>query len=146
MKEFCKNFAQYNIRLYSSTTAIWLSATRPKQLELCQNRALCVITGQLQATPVETLRRETGVCSMTTLLRRQTAIAYEKGFQVTRAYQATRPLTNWRKQLPPPLTRRHGPSHLPPRKPSSVAPSPIPCPTGLKHSWCTKISPGRQTA
>ncbi len=56
----------------------WLSATRLEQLERCQNRALRVITGQLQTTPVETLTREAGVCSMTTLMRRQTAIAYEE--------------------------------------------------------------------
>ncbi len=39
----------------------WLSATRLEQLDRCQNRALRVITGQLQTTPVETLRREAGV-------------------------------------------------------------------------------------
>ncbi len=61
----------------------WLSTTRLEQLECCQNRALPVITGQLQTTPVETLRREAGVCSMTTLMRRQTAIAYEKAARLT---------------------------------------------------------------
>ncbi len=34
----------------------WLAATRLEQLGRCQNRALRVITGQLQTTPVETLR------------------------------------------------------------------------------------------
>ncbi len=38
------------------------------------------------------------------------------------------------------------PTYLPPRKPSSDAPSPIPLPTGLEQPWCTNISPGRQTA
>ncbi len=28
------------------------------------------------------------------------------------AYQAKKPLTNWRKQLPPPPARRHDPSHF----------------------------------
>ncbi len=60
-----------------------LSATHLEQLERCQNRALRVITCQLQTTPVETLRREAGVCSMTTLVRRQTAIAYEKAIRLT---------------------------------------------------------------
>ncbi len=55
-----------------------LAETRLEQLERCQIRALCVISGQLQATLVETLRREVGVCSMTTLMRLQTVIAYEK--------------------------------------------------------------------
>ncbi len=65
------------------------------------------------------------------------------GFQVIRAYQATRPLTNW---LPPSPTRRHDLSHLPPRKPSFDAPSPIPRPTGPERPWRTKVSPRRQTA
>ncbi len=46
------------------------------------------------------------------------------GFQVIGAYQAMRPLINWRKQLPPSPTRLPDPSHLPPPKPSSDAPSP----------------------
>ncbi len=61
----------------------WLSATRLEQLKRCQNRALRVMTGQLQTTPVETLRREAGVYSMRTLMRRQTAIAYEKASRLT---------------------------------------------------------------
>ncbi len=36
------------------------------------------------------------------------------GFKVARAYQATRPPTNWRKQLPLPSTRHADPSRLPP--------------------------------
>ncbi len=47
-------------------------ASTPKS----QSRALRVITGQ--TIPVETLRREEGVRSMTTLMHQQTAIAYEK--------------------------------------------------------------------
>ncbi len=58
-----------------------LAATRLEQLERCQNRA--VITGQLQTTPVETLRREAGVHIITTSMRRQTAIAYEKATRFT---------------------------------------------------------------
>ncbi len=61
----------------------WLSASRLEQFERCQNRSLRVITGQLQMTPVETLRREAGVCSMTTLMRRQTGIAYKKASRKT---------------------------------------------------------------
>ncbi len=56
----------------------WLAATRLEQLERCQNRVLLVVTGQLQTAQVETLRRDAGVCSMTTLMRRQTASANEK--------------------------------------------------------------------
>ncbi len=61
----------------------WLSATRLEQLEPCQNRAHRVITGQLQTTPVETLRRDARGSSMATLVRRQTAIAYEKATRLT---------------------------------------------------------------
>ncbi len=56
----------------------WLAAPRLEQLERCQNRALRVITGQLQKASVETLMREAGVCNITTVMRRQTAMAYEK--------------------------------------------------------------------
>ncbi len=61
----------------------WLAVTRLEQLGRCRNCALRVITGQLQATPMEMLRREAGVCSMTTLMRRQTAIAYGKAARLT---------------------------------------------------------------
>ncbi len=44
----------------------------------CQNLALRVITGQLQATPVEMAGRKTGVCSMTASMRRQTDITFDK--------------------------------------------------------------------
>ncbi len=68
------------------------------------------------------------------------------GFHVARAYQATRPPTKRRKQLPPSPTRHPDPSHLPPQKHSSDAPSPIPRPTGPEQPWCTNNSPARQTA
>ncbi len=61
------------------------------------------------------------------------------GFQVTRAYQATR-------QLPPPPTGLPDTSHSPPQKPSSDAPSLTPRPAGPEQPWCTNTSPGRQTA
>ncbi len=48
-----------------------LAATHLEQFERCQNHAIYVITGQLQAILVETLRREVGVRSMTTLMRWQ---------------------------------------------------------------------------
>ncbi len=49
----------------------WLAKTRLEQLERCQNRTLYVITGQLQATSVETLRREAGLCNVKTCVGRQ---------------------------------------------------------------------------
>ncbi len=67
------------------------------------------------------------------------------GFQAIRACRVTRSLTNWRKQLPPPLTRHHDPSNLPPRKPSSDGSPPIHRKTVPVRPWCTKIYVGRQT-
>ncbi len=118
----------------------WLAATRLKQLERCQIRALYVITGQLQTTPVETLRREAGVCSMTTLMRRQTAIAYEKAARLTLDHPCRRLLNSpvrhrlvrpsWRsaaqslvKELPRTITSRE------------LLPDQIDCPLSSKGSW-----------
>ncbi len=42
--------------------------SRIEQLELCQNKALRVVTEQLKSTPGETLRREAGTCSIATAL------------------------------------------------------------------------------
>ncbi len=50
---------------------IWLAATHLEQFERCQSHAIRVITGQLQTILVETLRREVGVRSMSTLMRWQ---------------------------------------------------------------------------
>ncbi len=61
----------------------WLTATRLEQLERCQNSTLRVTTGQLQTTPAKTLRRETGICSITTLMRRQAVIIYKKAARFT---------------------------------------------------------------
>ncbi len=57
---------------------LWAAPSRIKQLERCQNKALKVVTGQLKSTPVETLRREAGICSIATVSKRATALAYEK--------------------------------------------------------------------
>ncbi len=48
-----------------------------EDLECRQNCALRVITGQIQTIPAETLMRKAGVCSMTCLMRRQTALTYK---------------------------------------------------------------------
>ncbi len=64
------------------------------------------------------------------------------GSQVIRAYQSTRPLTNWRKQPSQPPTRRHDQSHLIPWNPPSDEPLLIPRAAGLKRPWYTKLSRG----
>ncbi len=118
----------------------WLAATRLEQLKRCQNRALRVITGHLQTIPVETLRREAGLCSMMTLMRRQTVITYEKASRLTSGhprrwllnspvrYRLVRPC--WRsadqsliKELPRTLTSR---------KPHTDQTD---CPWASKGSW-----------
>ncbi len=40
----------------------WAAPSRIEQLKRCRNKALTMVTGQLQSTPVETLRREAGKC------------------------------------------------------------------------------------
>ncbi len=56
----------------------WAAPSRIEQLERCQNKAMRVVTGQLKSTPVETLRREAGICNMAAAAKRTTALAYEK--------------------------------------------------------------------
>ncbi len=51
----------------------WAAPSRIEQLERCQNKALMVVTGTLKSTPVETLRREAGICSIATASKRVTA-------------------------------------------------------------------------
>ncbi len=60
----------------------WAAPSRIEQLERCQNKALRVVTGQLKSTPVETLRREAGICSIATAYKRATALAYEKAHRL----------------------------------------------------------------
>ncbi len=60
----------------------WAAPSRIEQLERCQNKALKVVTGQLKSTPVETLRREAGICSIATASKRATALAYEKAHRL----------------------------------------------------------------
>ncbi len=56
----------------------WAAPSRLDQIERCQNKALRVVTGQLKSTPVETLRREAGICSIATASKRAIMLAYEK--------------------------------------------------------------------
>ncbi len=56
----------------------WAAPTRIDQLERCQIKALRVVTGQLKSTPVETPRREAGICSIATASKRATVLANEK--------------------------------------------------------------------
>ena len=56
----------------------WLSATKFNALEVTQNKALCIMTGQASTTPVEALRAESGICSYRTVSDQLCVKAYEK--------------------------------------------------------------------
>ena len=56
----------------------WLSETQMQKLERAQNKALRIVTGQYNSTPVEALRLESGVVSYKTHSKRLTSIAAEK--------------------------------------------------------------------
>ncbi len=60
----------------------WAAPSRIEQLEPCQNKALRVVKVQLKSAPVETLRREVGICSNATVSKRATALAYEKAHRL----------------------------------------------------------------
>jgi len=56
----------------------WLSASKFNTLEVTQNKALRIITGQASTTPVEALRAESGICSYRTVSDQLCVKAYEK--------------------------------------------------------------------
>ena len=60
----------------------FLSESNRDRLEVTQNKALRLITGQLKTTPVEAIRLEAGVTSYQTTIKRKCAIAYEKSLRL----------------------------------------------------------------
>ncbi len=58
----------------------WAAPSRIEQLDLCHNKALRVVTGQLKFTPVDT--RVAGICSIATAAKRATALAYEMAHRI----------------------------------------------------------------
>ena len=56
----------------------WISKTQMNKLEVAQNKALRLISGQYASTPVEALRLESGLQSYTTVSKQHSAIAIEK--------------------------------------------------------------------
>ena len=63
----------------------WLSNTSIEKLERAQNRSLRVVTGQLASTPVECLRLEAGVSSYSTIIKRNTLVAYERSLRLPKS-------------------------------------------------------------
>ncbi len=55
----------------------WAAPSRIEQLERCQDKALRVVTGQFKSTPVDSLRREAGICSIATV-----ALAHKKAHRM----------------------------------------------------------------
>ncbi len=69
-----------NTSLSTYTAPAWQPSAAPsrnEQLESCQNQALRMITGHLKFTPVETLRREAGICSIATTPKHATPLTYQ---------------------------------------------------------------------
>ncbi len=69
------NIASQCYELRCSRLATLAGPTRLDQLERYQNRAPYSITGQLKTTPLEALRIEAGVPSITTQAQEQAAVA-----------------------------------------------------------------------
>ena len=56
----------------------WISNTNIEKLERAQNRALRIITGQVQSAPLEAVRAEAKVASYTTESKRTILRSFEK--------------------------------------------------------------------
>ena len=59
----------------------WLSETNKRELEVLQNKALRLVTGQYRSTPLEALRTEAGVPSYSTQSKRLILTAKEKALR-----------------------------------------------------------------
>ncbi len=94
-----------------------------------------MLTGQLKSTPVETLRREAGICSIATTSKRASALSYEKAQHPRRQILAApsrhhlkRP--NWRSAAQ--ASTSHLPAELAHRAPID---SPFSCPCEDSSHW-----------
>ena len=63
---------------FAATALPWLSDTQSNKLEVVQNRALRLITGQTKSTRVAALRLETNTESYKTLSERNILTSYKK--------------------------------------------------------------------
>jgi len=81
----------------------WLSATRFQNLEVTQNKALRIMTGQAKTTPVEALRAEAGVCSNRLCVKAQEKAArlladHPKNLALCSSNQHRLQRSSWREQ------------------------------------------------
>jgi hypothetical protein len=112
----------------------FLSDTKLKKLDICQNKALRIITGQYHSAPVKALRLEAGVESYQTTSKKITAISREKADRVDHdhpRFMALKPNSNiphrtsrqsWRKksgELLAPLSHSNLPK-IPLQKPEAL--------------------------
>ena len=81
----------------------WLSDTAIDILERTQNKALRMVTGQLQSSPYEALRYETGVVSYATRIKRNALKSREKAWRLPANHPRNLALT---KAIPHRNTRR----------------------------------------
>ena len=66
----------------SSAWQPWLSNTRIKELESTQNKCLRLITSQYRSAPVEALRVESGIPSITSVIKGNNLRSYEKAMRL----------------------------------------------------------------
>ncbi len=125
----------------------WAAPSRIEQLERCQNKALRVVTGQLKSAPVETLRREAGICSIVTASKPTTALAYEKAHRLPPDHPRRQILAatsrhrlkqqSWRSAAQ--VSTSHLPAGLAHRAPID---SLLSCPWDDSSKECTRRQPG----
>ncbi len=71
----------------------WAALSRVEHLEHFQYYVLRMVTGQLNSTPVETIRRETGTGSIASASMRATALAHEKAHRLPQTHPKTQILS-----------------------------------------------------
>ena len=82
LRKIYTSHIQSVITFASSAWQPWLSSTRIKELESTQNKCLRLITSQYRSSPVEALRLESGVPSITSLIKGNCLRSYEKAMRL----------------------------------------------------------------
>ena len=75
-------FSRSKMLYAASSYQPWMSATQRKRMEVTQNKALMIITGQHKDTPCGALCREADVCSMETMMKREAVKSAEKALRL----------------------------------------------------------------
>ena len=121
----------------------WLSETQMQKLERAQNKALRIVTGQYNSTPVEALRLESGIVSYRTHSKRLTSIAAEKADRLPPDHPrnvALNPDTPVSHRSKTRSSWREKSSQLRGNLPTAGRPmEPLPCP--FQKPWASKYEP-----